>query len=72
MPNPSDRIFDRVFLGDIVTGSQVLRDGCVAARGEVIAAIGQGAPPSPSQTIWDGITVLACLGTGRFIRRTTQ
>lgn len=72
MPNPSYRIPGRVFPGGIVTGSQVLRDGCVAARGEVIAASGRGAPPSASQAIWDGITVLARPGTGRFIRRTTQ
>ena len=37
--------FDRVFLGDIVTASEILRDGYVAVRGEVIAAIGQGEPP---------------------------
>lgn len=37
--------FDRVFLGDIVTSSQVLQDGYVAVRGESIAALGQGEPP---------------------------
>lgn len=37
--------FDRVFLGDLVTGSHVLRDGWIAARGGGIVAIGQGAPP---------------------------
>ena len=43
--------FDRVFLGDIVTGSEILRDGYVAVRGEIIAAIGQGAPPPAGETI---------------------
>jgi allantoinase len=47
MPQP----FDRVFLGDIVTSADVIRDGYVAARGEVIAAIGQGAPPAAAETI---------------------
>ena len=37
--------FDRVFLGDIVTGAGVLRSGYVAARGERIAAVGAGDPP---------------------------
>ena len=37
--------FDRVFLGDVVTSSEILRDGYVAVRGETIAAIGRGAPP---------------------------
>jgi allantoinase len=43
--------FDRVFLGDIVTGGDVLRDGYVAVRGETIAAIGQGTPPPSGETI---------------------
>ncbi len=39
--------FDSVFLGDIVTSSDILRNGYVATRGEVIAAIGVGeAPPA--------------------------
>ncbi len=43
--------FDRVFLGDIVTSSQVLRDGWVAVRGEAIAALGQGEPPPGGETV---------------------
>jgi len=43
--------FDRVFLGDIVTSSQVLRDGYVAVRGEAIAALGQGEPPPAAETV---------------------
>ncbi len=43
--------FDRVFLGDIVTGNEILSDGYVAVRGETIAAIGQGAPPPAQQTV---------------------
>ena len=43
--------FDRVFLGDIVTGGDLLRDGYVAVRGETIAAIGQGTPPPSGETI---------------------
>ena len=37
--------FDRVIIGDLVGTDRVLRDGYVAVRGEIIAAIGQGAPP---------------------------
>ncbi len=47
MPTP----FDRVFLGDVVTASQVIRDGYVALRGETIAAIGQGAPPPAAEVV---------------------
>jgi allantoinase len=43
--------FDRVFLGDIVTTSDIVSGGYVAARGEVIAAIGQGLPPPAVETI---------------------
>jgi len=43
--------FDRVFLGDIVTATEVIRAGYVAIRGETIAAIGQGAPPPATDTI---------------------
>lgn len=43
--------FDHVFLGDIVTGTEILRDGYVAVRGETIAAIGQGIPPPAQQTV---------------------
>ncbi len=48
MPSP----FDRVFLGDVVTGGGVLRDGYVAVRGETIAALGAGAPP-PAHDVVD-------------------
>ncbi len=44
--------FDRVFLGDIVTSGQVLRDGYVAVRREAIAALGQGEPP-PATDVQD-------------------
>lgn len=44
--------FDRVFLGDIVTPSEILRGGYIAVRGETIAAIGQGVPP-PSHATTD-------------------
>ncbi len=43
--------FDRVFLGDLVTTAEVLRDGWIAARGEVIGAIGQGTPPPAQETV---------------------
>lgn len=42
--------FDRVFVGDVVTAEAVIRDGYVAARGEVIAAVGQGTPPAGAET----------------------
>jgi allantoinase len=47
----SDRAFDRVFLGDVVTSSELITDGYVAVRGETIAAIGRGAPPEAGETI---------------------
>lgn len=37
--------FDLVVRGDVVTAETILRDGYVAARGDIIAAIGQGEPP---------------------------
>lgn len=43
--------FDRVFLGDVVTSSEVIRGGYVAVRGETIAAIGRGAPPPAGEII---------------------
>jgi allantoinase len=44
-------VFERVFRGDLVTGSDVLRDGWIAARGGVIAAIGSGAAPPAGEII---------------------
>ncbi len=44
--------FDRVFVGDVVAGDTILRHGFVAARGEIIAALGQGTPP-PADEILD-------------------
>jgi allantoinase len=43
--------FDRVFTGDIVTATEILRGGYVALRGETIAAIGQGMPPPARETL---------------------
>ncbi|HET6182361.1 MAG TPA: amidohydrolase family protein [Acetobacteraceae bacterium] len=43
--------FDRLFLGDIVGPDSIIRQGFVAARGETIAAIGQGAPPPAGETV---------------------
>ncbi len=47
MPAP----FDSVYLGDIVTAERVLPGGYVGVRGEIIAVIGQGEPPSATRTI---------------------
>jgi allantoinase len=43
--------FDRVFRGDLVTATEIIKGGYVATRGEIIAAIGQGAPPPAAETI---------------------
>lgn len=43
--------FDRVFVGDVVAVDTILRQGWVAARGETIAAIGQGAPPPAGEVL---------------------
>ena len=45
-------MFDHVFRGDIVGAGDILRDGWIAARGGVIAAIGSGAAP-PAAAISD-------------------
>ena len=42
--------FDRIILGDVVTGAGVLNDAYVAVRGETIAAVGQGEPPPAAGT----------------------
>ncbi len=47
MPAPP---FDRVILGDLVLPDGILPGGWVAIRGEVIAGIGQGAPPPAAAT----------------------
>ncbi len=47
-------LFDRVITGTIVTTDAILREGYVAVRGEVIAAIGQGVPPVAEATISHG------------------
>jgi allantoinase len=44
-------MFHRVIIGDLVGTDRVLRDGYVAVRGEIIAAIGQGAPPPATETL---------------------
>jgi allantoinase len=43
-----------VIRGTLVTTNAILRDGYVAVRGDVIAAIGQGAPPPAAETIDHG------------------
>jgi allantoinase len=43
--------FDSVIIGDLVGTDRVLRDGYVAVRGDIIAAIGQGAPPPATHTL---------------------
>ncbi len=43
--------FDLVVVGDVVTADTILKQGYVAARGETIAAIGQGDPPPSSTTL---------------------
>jgi allantoinase len=43
--------FDCVLRGDVVTTETILRDGYVALRGEIIAAIGQGEPPPAGETL---------------------
>lgn len=51
-PSPlAPAAFDRVFLGDVVTTTDILKDGYIAVRGETIAAIGQGAPPPAAEVI---------------------
>src|SRR4051812_17501283 len=57
--------FDRVILGDLVLPDGVLPGGWVAIRGEVIAGLGQGAPP-PAAAVADhgGMLVLPGLVDG--------
>ncbi len=43
--------FDRVIIGDVVTGDALLRHAYVATRGETIAAIGQVPPPPAGETL---------------------
>lgn len=44
-------IFDRVIIGDLIGTDGVLRDGYVAVRGKIIAAIRQGAPPPAAELL---------------------
>jgi allantoinase len=46
--------FDRVIQGTVVTTDAIMRDGFIAVRGEIIAAIGQGAPPPATETVSHG------------------
>src|SRR4051794_2522334 len=46
--------FDRVIIGEVVTSDANIPHGYVAVRGETIAAIGEGTPPSASETISHG------------------
>nr|WP_283949657.1 amidohydrolase family protein [Limobrevibacterium gyesilva] len=41
-------------MGDVVTASEIVRNGYVAVRGETIAAIGQGAPPPAGEIVDHG------------------
>ena len=43
--------FDRVYIGNVVTSSEIIRDGYVAIRGETIAALGKGTPPPARDTL---------------------
>ena len=43
--------FDRVFLGDVVAEGTAIQHGFIAARGESIAAIGQGTPPPADEVL---------------------
>jgi allantoinase len=43
--------FARVFRGDLVTATEIVRDGWIAEVGGRIAAIGQGAAPPAAETI---------------------
>jgi allantoinase len=45
-------VFDRVYLGDVVTASEIIKSGFVAIAGERIAAVGQGEPP-PAHALID-------------------
>ncbi len=57
--------FDRVFVGDVVAEGSTLRHGFIAARGAIIAAIGQGAPPPASEVFdWSGRLLLPGLVDG--------
>jgi dihydroorotase-like cyclic amidohydrolase len=51
--------FDRVITGTNVTTGAIPRAGHVAVRGEIIAAIGQGAPPPAAATIFHGDNLIS-------------
>ncbi len=57
--------FDRVFLGDVVAGGEVIPGGYVAARGERIAAVGRGEPPPAAEVLdYSGHLILPGLVDG--------
>jgi allantoinase len=57
--------YDRVLRGNLVLADGILRDGYVAVRGEVIAAIGQGElPPAEAVDDFSGRTILPGLVDG--------
>jgi allantoinase len=57
--------YDLVITGDIVLADRIIPGGHVAVRGEVIAAIGQGAPPPAAKLArFDGKLVLPGLVDG--------
>ncbi len=43
--------FDRVIIGDVVTSDSIIPHGYVGVRGEIIAAIGEGATPPAHEVI---------------------
>lgn len=58
-------LFDSVYRGGIASSNAVLRDGWIASRGGVIAAIGQGeAPPAQHSFDWTGKLILPGLVDG--------
>ena len=51
MPRPVTSPFDRVFLGDVASPLGLFPDSYIAARGGVIAAVGQGEPPPAAEVV---------------------
>jgi allantoinase len=57
--------FERVIVGDVVGTDSILRDGYVAVRGEIIAAVGAGAaPPAVEMLDYRGKLILPGLVDG--------